>query len=190
MDELHNASNTLQQDCSTILIRLRAIDELVPPILDEFALTELGNQMVHDAAPYLSQCFAPVATTLEQRIAKVAEWLDADYSPRVDDLSTKLGLSDRQVQRFVTEYFGCSPKFLARKYRALRVAMALSDPSVSEAEKSMLYELFYDQSHMIRELRHFVGKTPAGLAQDDKGLLQMWLDPDNLREIKPRLPED
>jgi AraC-like DNA-binding protein len=183
MDQLRNAAETVDYDCHTLLERLRVIDCAYVNADDDAQLHALGHQLMVAAAPRMAACFQPVPPLLAQRVAKVAAWLEADFSPKVEELAGILALSDRQVQRFVTDNFGCSPKFLARKYRALRVAMALSDPRTTAAQKEALYDLFYDQSHMIREIRHFVGKTPSGLAQDDGGLLQMWLDPDNIREL-------
>ncbi len=183
MDQLRNAAEMLSGDCDGLLDELRVIDNSFDDNEDEPALDALGRRLMAAAAPRMAGCFQPVPNQLAQRVAKVAAWLEADFSPKIEELSDILALSDRQVQRFVTDNFGCSPKFLARKYRALRVAMALSDPNTSEEQKTALYDLFYDQSHMIREIRHFVGKTPSGLAQDDNGLLQMWLDPDNIREL-------
>lgn len=183
MDQLCDAAETLDHDCLGLLGQLRAIDAACVNTDDDDALRGLGQRLVAAAAPSLVGCFQPVAPLLAQRVAKVAAWLDADFSPKVEELVDILALSDRQVQRFITDNFGCSPKFLARKYRALRVAMALSDPRTTAQQKEALFDLFYDQSHMIREIRHFVGMTPSGLAQDDNGLLQMWLDPDNIREL-------
>ena len=183
MDQLRNAAETLSPDCGGILPILRDIDDSYGEVGDDAALYALGERLLLVAAPKLAGCFQPVPNLLAQRVAKVAAWLEADFSPKIEELSDILALSDRQVQRFVTDNFGCSPKFLARKYRALRVAMALSGPRTTAAQKEAFYDLFYDQSHMIREIRHFVGKTPTGLAQDDNGLLQMWLDPDNIREL-------
>lgn len=183
VDQLRDGSSVLSGDCRGLITALRAIDDAFPSNADEAALAELGQMLTDLAAPKLAECFQPISPLLAQRVAKVAAWLDADFSPKLEDLVRQLGLSDRQVQRLVTDNFGCSPKFLARKYRALRVAMALSDPRTSPQQKEALYDLFYDQSHMIREIRHFVGITPSGLVGEDNGLLQMWLDPDNIREL-------
>lgn len=183
MDQLRNASEMLSGDCKDVMLALRAVDDTFVGGEGADALASLGRTLMDITAPKIAGCFRPMAPSLARRVAMVAAWLEADFSPQVEELVGILALSDRQVQRFVTDNFGCSPKFLARKYRALRVAMALSDPRTTAAQKEALYDHFYDQSHMIREIRHFVGKTPSGLAQDDNGLLNMWLDPDNLREL-------
>nr|WP_272628014.1 helix-turn-helix domain-containing protein [Sphingomonas sp. QA11] len=78
------------------------------------------------------------------------------------------GLSLRQVQRGCKRYFGPPSKVLARKYRALRgaVAMMHRDPELNE----MLEEGFYSQSRVTREIKHFTGMTPRAFAEHPTGL--------------------
>ncbi|WOE75311.1 helix-turn-helix domain-containing protein [Alterisphingorhabdus coralli] len=88
-------------------------------------------------------------------------WLAADPSPSVPELRTMTGLSDRQLARKVKQYYGVPPKYLSRKYRALRAARAMVDANDDDAD--YLRDAFYDQSHMIRELKIFAGMTPNEL---------------------------
>ena len=67
-------------------------------------------------------------------------------------------------------YFGLPPKLLARKYRALRAAIAITHHDAKLAD--VLGDAFCDQSHFIRELRHFTGITPVALAQHPSTLDQ------------------
>lgn len=52
---------------------------------------------------------------------------------------------------------------LARKYRALRAAVAMmhGDPELDD----MLVDGFYDQSHVNREIKYFTGMTPRAFAE-------------------------
>ena len=95
-------------------------------------------------------------------VGTVNAWLADTDSPDVEDLVERTGLSPRQVQRSCKRYFGSPPKLLARKYRALRAAIALTheDDNLDE----LLVEGFYDQSHLTRELKHFTGMTPGEYA--------------------------
>jgi methylphosphotriester-DNA--protein-cysteine methyltransferase len=68
------------------------------------------------------------------------------------------GLSARQVARLTNRLYGAPPKLLARKYRALRVASLIA--TTEEDWRDTIGDAFYDQSHFIRELKHFVGATP------------------------------
>jgi len=46
-----------------------------------------------------------------------------------------------------------------------------------------LGEAFFDQSHMIREINRFVGRTPARLKDPDSPYLTEMIAPKNLREL-------
>ena len=75
------------------------------------------------------------------------------------------------------------PQKLARKYRALRAAALMSFPQLTPEFEAELAEAFFDQSHMIREINLFAGRTPARLNDDDTPFLSEMLDPKNFREL-------
>ncbi len=118
-------------------------------------------------------------------IAATAGWLSASFNPEVGELSGAAGYSARQVQRLVERYFGLPPRALARKYRALRAAALLSAPQLSLEDEAEMAEAFFDQPHMIREIVHFVGRTPARLTDDTTPYLSEMIDARNLRELNP-----
>lgn len=98
----------------------------------------------------------------------VDAWLSGGASPEIDALVAATGLSRRQVERKCRALYGAPPKLLARKYRALRAAVALVADHVSFDEA--VDRGFYDQSHMIREIKQFTGMTP-GQMRDEPGIL-------------------
>jgi len=116
-------------------------------------------------------------------IAATGRWLGASFNPEVGDLVGVAGYSARQVQRLVERYFGLPPRALARKYRALRAAALLSAPQLSLEDEAEIAEAFFDQPHMIREIAHFVGRTPARLSDPSTPYLAEMIDPRNLREL-------
>jgi AraC-like DNA-binding protein len=95
-------------------------------------------------------------------VSQVNAWLADATAPDINDLVALTGLSLRQVQRGCKRYFGSPPKVLARKYRALRAAVAMThdDPDLDD----QLLDGFYDQSHVIREIKYFTGMTPRAFA--------------------------
>lgn len=95
----------------------------------------------------------------------VDEWLSSAPSPPVSALMERSTQSSRQVLRMVNKLYGMPPKYLARKYRALRAARAFAEQN--EEELLELEDAFYDQSHMIREIKFFAGTTPARLRVDE-----------------------
>jgi AraC-like DNA-binding protein len=119
-----------------------------------------------------------------QIIDATTRWLDNSLTPDIDQLYEGLPVAKRQAQRVIGDYFGCAPKQLMRKYRAVRAAMLLNDPACSDEHFDAVQDLFYDQSHMIREIRHFAGRTPSRLSGETGSLMSMWLDKDNIRELR------
>ncbi|WP_298306589.1 helix-turn-helix domain-containing protein [uncultured Erythrobacter sp.] len=116
-------------------------------------------------------------------IKVVNTWLGASLNPSLEDLMEAAAYSKRQVQRLTERYFGLPPQALARKYRALRAAALLSFPMLTEEFEAQLAEAFFDQSHMIREINLFVGRTPARLRDPDTPFLSEMIAPQNLREL-------
>ena len=126
-------------------------------------------------------------------VATVGEWLAHSLAPELADLQARCGLSTRQVQRLTDRYFGLPPTALARKYRALRAAVLLSRFDLSADDVAAVEDRFYDQPHMIREIRLFAGRTPARIADPDTPFLSALMDLRNFREKGPRLapiPDD
>lgn len=158
----------------------------------------LGNRLIaayrtgsltgRECALEIGGFIAARARPLPQRhvalIAAVGAWLGAAFNPEVGDLAGAAGYSPRQVQRLVERYFGLLPRALARKYRALRAAALLAGPQLSLAEEAALAEAFFDQSHMIREIVRFIGRTPARLADKATPYLAEMIAPTNLRELE------
>lgn len=116
-------------------------------------------------------------------IAATGQWLAASLNPDVGALAGTAGYSARQVQRLVERYFGLPPRALARKYRALRAAALLSAPHLSMQDEAAIAEAFFDQPHMIREIAHFVGRTPSRLGDASTPYLAEMIAPRNLREL-------
>ncbi|MGB7412299.1 MAG: helix-turn-helix domain-containing protein [Sphingopyxis granuli] len=95
-------------------------------------------------------------------IRTVDRWLTETASPHVPDLVAATGMSIRSVERMTKHFYGLSPRMLARKYRAVRAAAALARGE--DLESAHLGDAFYDQSHLIREIKRFAGATPGQLA--------------------------
>ena len=138
-------------------------------------------------AEFLAARLRPVTARHVQLISAVAEWLSSSYNPDIAMLADATGYSIRQVQRLVERYFGVAPKLLIRKYRALRVVALLHDPTTSEEQVADLLNQFYDQSHLIREVRLFAGRTPSRFGDSESPILERLLDVRNFREIKPNV---
>ncbi|HEV7233995.1 MAG TPA: helix-turn-helix domain-containing protein [Sphingorhabdus sp.] len=141
-------------------------------------------QMVEKVTAFLLSRLRPVPPAHIAMVQKVIGWLSSDLDPDVELLYPQLGMSRSTAARLITRYFGCAPKPLMRKYRALRAASVLVDPACTPELRAHVESLFYDQPHMIREIRQFAGRTPGALDGDDAQILRMWLSKDNYRDIE------
>lgn len=106
-------------------------------------------------------------------VAATDAWLTDETSPRVEVLQKATGLSARQVARLCNRYYGAPPKYVARKYRALRCASILAHEQRDWTE--LVHDTFYDQSHFIREFKHFVGITPNQLRTNASLVLRLTM---------------
>lgn len=105
---------------------------------------------------------------------RVDNWLAASASPDVEHLVQATGLSRRQVERRCNALYGAPPKLLARKYRALKAAVALVSGGAEIGD--VLDCGFYDQSHLIREIKQFTGLTPGQMRAEPNLLTRMTID--------------
>ncbi|MEZ0496663.1 DUF6597 domain-containing transcriptional factor [Sphingomonas sp. IW22] len=150
-------------------------------LLDQLrGLTTLPD-MIAASESFLIERARPVPPEHVRLCEAVRAWLAESEVPRVQALFDSIPLSSRQVVRLVNHYFGAPPKLLERKFRALRAASALAEG----ADPRGVAEPFYDQSHMIREIRHFTGHTPGTLAARMDPVLAMTLSPGAFNELAP-----
>lgn len=172
--------------------RLLPAGEVLGPVIDALgqnllaayrAGTMNGTQCALALGDFIAGNVRPVNPRHLALIAATGRWLAASFNPAVSDLAGVEGYSARQVQRLVERYFGLPPRALARKYRALRAAALLSGPQLSLDDEAEIAEAFFDQPHMIREIAHFVGRTPARLGDQSTPYLAEMIDARNLREL-------
>lgn len=79
----------------------------------------------------------------------------------IHSLATSVGWSSRQLERRFKERVGMSPKQLCRNVRFKsafqHLASSRRDPFASTAMDCG----YYDQSHMIKDFKHYTGTSPA-----------------------------
>lgn len=111
---------------------------------------------------------APSALVFEavRRIAKGGGLLSTR------ELSTSLGVGERRLQQLFHAYVGLSPKAFSRLARFRAVFRRCVEPTQSWVDIALAAG-FYDQSHLVNELRVFTGFTPGELARrGDFGFFQ------------------
>lgn len=138
-------------------------------LADAVAATPCTDERFHAICDFLD------ALTGNQDPAQLAftrtvdAWLCSGPDPQVDALVAGTGLSMRQLERLTKRCYGLPPKTLARKYRALRAAAALARGE--DLADSDIGDSFYDQSHLIREVKRFAGLTPQQIRKRESHLL-------------------
>jgi len=164
-------------DASTMINRAINLADLAGPETEN-AITRL--RAAPDLAAKAACCETILTGLLRARCTRtlhfvrtVDAWLSKGVSPQVDALVRATGLSRRQVERKCRALYGAPPKLLARKYRALRAAVALVADNVSIDDA--VGRGFYDQSHMIREIKQFTGMTPRQIKAEPGLLAQLTI---------------
>ncbi|MFN3621015.1 helix-turn-helix domain-containing protein [Sphingorhabdus sp.] len=141
-------------------------------------------QMVDEITAFLLSRLKTVPTSHVNLVHTVISWLSGEFDPDVEQLYAQIEMSRSTTVRLITKYFGTAPKQLMRKYRALRAATIMVDSRASSEMRAQVESIFYDQPHMIREIRQFAGRTPGALDSDDAKVMRLWLNKDNFRDIE------
>ena len=93
-----------------------------------------------------------------------------DEVTSVADLSAKLGLSERSIERLSHRAFGFSPKLLLLRQRFLRsLARFMLDPSMAWIDT--MDHHYYDQAQFTRDFQRFMGMSPRDYAAMPKPIL-------------------
>jgi AraC-like DNA-binding protein len=110
--------------------------------------------------------------------AAVATILRARGQARLEPLARDTGLSLRQIERRFRDAVGVGPKALSRLVRFQEVLRRLSgdEPWVDVA----LDCGYYDQAHLIRDFRGFVGLAPSRFRAAEGDLARQFTSPARL----------
>ncbi len=145
---------------------------------------ELSDRDLLDAlADIVRRGLSALPETHLQVIDRTLEWLSSSFRPELEDLYQALPYSKRQSQRLVARFFGQSPVRLIRRYRAVRAATLLSLPQLPETIEAEIHEAFYDQAHLIKELRFFTGRTPKRLQPTAGSSINGMLGPEGYSAV-------
>lgn len=94
-------------------------------------------------------------------VEAILRWLASGLDPDLADLYAAVGVSPRQTQRICRRYFGVAPARVLKRFRALRAAMLLAQPNLPDALLDALMATYFDQAHLIRDIRRYTGRTPS-----------------------------
>ena len=163
-------------DASILTDRLQEMVDLpgYRQLLEQLRATDDAEEMATLCWSFLSERLVPLSDSTWRLLKAVDGWLMDEGSPRIETLADITGLSLRQLARLTNKYYGCPPKLLARKYRALRCSARIALDH--ESWQALCDDgRFYDQSHFIREIKHFIGLTPHQLQTEPSAVAQLTL---------------
>lgn len=109
----------------------------------------------------------------------------------LDEFSDHQAITRRTLERTIGRDWGVSPKFALRRARALDMAAALLGVAPAEEEPELRLR-YYDESHLIREIRHFFDTTPRKLRDEPHPLLTITMEIRQSRRLEAlaRLRDD
>ncbi len=107
----------------------------------------------------------------------------ADPNLNLGDFAEDHAIERRRLERQIKRAYGQSATQVLRRARALDIAShLLGVANDSEAEEAALK--FFDQSHMIREFRHFFGTTPRQFARTPQPFMTLTLEARQSRRLE------
>jgi hypothetical protein len=150
-----------------------------------------ATNSIEETKKGLDTAFSKMVQPLSKRtvagVEELRQWLAGSPSPDVQALTQGDLARSRRFSRIGNRHFGGPPKMLARKVRALRAAQAITLNDGNICDEAL--DPFYDQPHMVREIKHFTGRSPGKLVTPEEMLLQMVLDRPYFRELEPDLDD-
>lgn len=105
-----------------------------------------------------------------------------DPTFQTSDFAAEHGVAVRTVERTVMRDFGLTPKQVGRRARALDMAAALLGVAMEEEEADLRLR-YFDQSHLIREMRYFFECTPTKMQATPHPLLRLNLEVRQARRV-------
>lgn len=191
--------------CLTNLPADEAHDLLIPAaaVLSAEQIAALEAEMMEVAAGRMApeDLCAPLGTVIGQApfalradqvavVEAITQWLGSSFDPPLAGLHDAVAVSPRQLQRIARRFFGVPPAQALKRHRAIRAAMLLAHPTLSETLRLEMMGSFFDQSHLIRDIRRYTGRTPRQLQVPTlaRGLLDPHAHGDSaafLREPSP-----
>jgi AraC-like DNA-binding protein len=148
-----------------------ALDDLwgdaASELLDQLAHTQGNRQrLVEDALRVRIARASLPARAVRVALQRIAR---SNGAVRVRDLVDELGVSERRLQQLFHEHVGLSPKQMCRLARFRTVVARWREHRGSWSDLAYAAG-YYDQAHLVNDLRSFTGLTPTRL--DDFGFFQ------------------
>jgi AraC-like DNA-binding protein len=148
----------------------------------ESVTTSINTQKSHEEIITLLNSFfqSQKEVEYEERIEGALAFLFEKHGDvRVSDLTIKLTITERQLERLFKKYIGLSPKFYARIIRFSYIFQLMQEGDQSWVNVAF-QSGYYDQAHFIRDFKEFSGEDPSAYLFGEKSLANFFMK----REIK------
>lgn len=99
-------------------------------------------------------------------VNQIVDSIAADKSIiKVDDVTERMSLTKRSLQRLFSQYIGVSPKWVIQRFRLHEAAEKLAHGEIEDWPSLAVQLGYFDQAHFIKDFKAIVGKTPAEYAR-------------------------
>ncbi len=124
------------------------------------ACDDVGAMLAH-AERFLRERLPPADPNVAL-IGDVVELIAGDRAiTRVAQVTERIGVSQRTLQRLFDRYVGVGPKWVIQRYRLLEATEQLARGAELDLGALALDLGYYDQAHFTTDFRAAVGSTPA-----------------------------
>jgi AraC-like DNA-binding protein len=130
-------------------------------ITDDFATLDLHAETVEDLETALVARLRARDEVVDEAVRRLM-----DGTSDLAGLSAGLKISPRQLERRFKLQVGVAPKLFSRIQRFQRVFRAME--SGGNWVEAALACGYYDQAHLVRDMREFSGETPSALLTGDE----------------------
>lgn len=142
-------------------------DAQIAALVEAAAACRAGQISAKDVSAQMAEVIAAAPFALRRDQVAVVEaitrWLGSGFDPPLSALHESIGLSPRQLQRLSRRYFGAPPAQVLKRVRAIRAAMLLANPALPDKLRDDMMTGYFDQAHLIRDIRRYTGRTPTQL---------------------------
>lgn len=131
---------------------------------EECAAGRLAPAALCDAlADVIAAAPFPLRPDHVEVIEKMIDWLASGFDPPLAALHAAVPISPRQLQRIARRFYGVAPAQALKRHRAIKAAILLAHPD-RLARHEEKFDTYFDQAHLIRDIRRYTGRTPTQLS--------------------------
>jgi AraC-like DNA-binding protein len=152
-------------------LALDAIDPGAASVLTASLARKSSDARMESVAAWIGERIARRALRGDPAVRAAAEHIEQQGGEvDVTDVAAAAALGRRTLERRFLECVGISPALLANVLRFRRVFDAIERDCARPWTDAAAAVGYYDQSHLIRDFRRFVGCTPTEFAASRPGL--------------------